>query len=253
MLFRSHDARKAAEATALAARQGVPVLAYDRLVLRGAVDAYVSFDNRATGELMARRLSRELGGGSVAIVNGASSDNNSELLRQGFYAVLDPLVAGGLFRILDESWADLWAEDKAYLASERLLSTGIIPDGFIAGNDGLAGAIVQSLSERRLAGRVFVVGQDADLAACQRIVEGTQLATVYKPIHTLAAVAADLAISLALGDTVKAEGTIFDGERYIPFVAVQPVLVDAATLDATVIADGFHSLKDIYRNLPTDR
>ena len=71
--------------------------------------------------------------------------------------------------------------------------------GVMCGNDDLASQVVKVLSENRLAGQVAVVAQDAELAACQRIVEGTQTMTVYKPIEQEASTAATLAVMLGMG------------------------------------------------------
>lgn len=75
--------------------------------------------------------------------------------------------------------------------------------GVMCGNDDLASQAVKVLSENRLAGQVAVVAQDADLAACQRIVEGTQTMTVYKSIEQEASTAAELAVRLGNGEDIS--------------------------------------------------
>ena len=136
---------------------------------------------------------------------------------------------------------------------ESLLEQGISVQGVIAANDNLAGAAIEALAERRLAGSVPVVGHDADLAGCQRIVEGTQLMTVYKPLSYLAEIAAEFAIRMANGETVLAYSTIYDGASIIPFYKLDPIAVTRDNMDDTVIQDGFQRIENVYRNVPKDQ
>jgi D-xylose transport system substrate-binding protein len=158
-------------------------------------------------------------------------------------------VASGKVRIVSEIWPNAWDSDevKSELESVILRDRGI--DGVIAGNDMLAEAAISVLSESRLSGRAKVAGQDADLAACQRIAEGSQYATVYKPIASLALKAAGFAVMLARGEKIETDAVINDGEREVPYVRLEPILVTRALLDSTVIKDGFHSASEIYRNV----
>jgi D-xylose transport system substrate-binding protein len=101
---------------------------------------------------------------------------------------------------------------------------------------------------------VLVSGQDAELSACQRIAAGTQAMTVYKPIKTLADKAAELAIKMAkkepLGDVKR---TVNNGKKDVPSVLLDPVVVDKDNLASTVVADGFHKLDDVYKDIPKDQ
>ena len=118
----------------------------------------------------------------------------------------------------------------------------------MCGNDNLAGQVIQALSVQRLAGEVPVCGQDADLEACQRIVEGTQLMTVYKPFERLAKRAAECAILLARGEELTGDdlGTINDGSFTIPYIGIEPIAVTADNIDEVIINSGFHLREDVY-------
>ncbi len=123
--------------------------------------------------------------------------------------------------------------------------------GVICGNDGVAGEALTALAEYRMAGDVCVVRQDADLAACQRIVEGTQCLTVYKPIEKLARKAAELSVALAKGETLDEEeemSVIDDGTYEVPYWKIQPIAVTAGNMDE-YITDQYHSREDIYLNV----
>ena len=125
-------------------------------------------------------------------------------------------------------------------------------DAIMCGNDNLASQVVRALAEKRLAGDILVVGQDADLEACQRIVEGTQLMTVYKPVEKLAQRAAECTVQLILEDTVTGEDvqSIDDGKYTVPYVTIQPVSVSDTNLNEVIIDGGFHLKEDVYLNVP---
>ena len=117
-------------------------------------------------------------------------------------------------------------------------------------NDQIAQAAIQLLAEYRLAGKVAVVGQDADIGACQKIVEGTQLMTVYKPLVLLATHAASLAVSLARGELPAADRRVDNKSGVsVPFFMEAPIAVFRGNMDSTVIRDGFHAAEDVYRNV----
>ena len=126
------------------------------------------------------------------------------------------------------------------------------PDGSMCGNDSIAGQAIRALSEHRLAGGVCVVGQDADLDACQRIVEGTQCMTVYKPVEKLARRAAELAVKLARGDELEVERRISDGSGMIPYECLQPVAVTKENMDE-IITGKYHEASDIYLNIKKEK
>ena len=128
------------------------------------------------------------------------------------------------------------------------LDSNTPPEGIMCGNDNIAGNAIRALSERRLAGSICVVGQDADLDACQRIVEGTQCMTVYKPVEKLARRAAELAVELARRETIKVQETISDGTFDVPYEKLTPVAVTRDNMDE-IITGKYHEESDIYLNI----
>jgi D-xylose transport system substrate-binding protein len=227
--------------------QGVPVLSYDRLVRHADVNLYISFDNEKVGSLMAEAVTRAAPTGGFVIINGARSDYNAVMLNRGMHQVLDPRIASGKSRLVAEVWPESWDSGQARVAMEAVVAKDRNIDAVITGNDMLAEAVIRVLSENRLMGKVKVAGQDADLAACQRIAEGSQFATIYKPIDRLALKAAGFAVMLAKGEPIPTDASIDDGTGKIPFVRLEPILVTKELLNATVIKDRFHSEADVYR------
>ncbi len=111
-------------------------------------------------------------------------------------------------------------------------------------------ALIQALLEEGLAGRKLVTGQDAELVACQRIVNGTQAMTIYKPLKVLARNAADLAVRIAQRKVVVAPQTVNNGTIEVPSVLADVVTVTKDNMVDTVIRDGLHSFDDVYRGVP---
>jgi D-xylose transport system substrate-binding protein len=122
-------------------------------------------------------------------------------------------------------------------------------DAVIAANDATAGGVIQALMTQGLAGKIPVSGQDAELAAVQRIVESTQTMTVYKPIKALTEKVAELAVKLAKGEKISADRKLNNGKIEVPSVLLSPIAVDKFNIDDTIIADGFHSRQDVYKNV----
>ena len=119
-------------------------------------------------------------------------------------------------------------------------------DAVMCGNDSLAGQAVRYYSEKRRAGSIPIVGQDADLDACQRIVEGTQTMTAYKSIEQLAKKAAESAVSIAKGNSVAGVTVMENGSHEVPYLSIPPVMVTRDNIDSVIIDSGFHLREDVY-------
>ena len=222
----------------------IPVIAYDRLILNVDIDYYLTFDNVKVGEAQATyavaRLPKDRPARIVRIY-GAPTDNNAKLFKQGQDNILQPLIDSGKIVVLHEDWALDWKPDVAKrIMNAAITKAGRDIDAVIATNDGTAGGAIQSLVEEGLAGKVLVTGQDADLAACQRILRGTQAMTVYKPLKTLASNAARIAVEVAQGNRPTTTATLDNGAKQVPSIFENVIAVDKDNLESTVIADGFH-------------
>ena len=230
--------------------RGIPVLSYDRPIMGVPITGYVSFDNRQVGRLLAGALLEKVPVGNYLIVNGSVRDNNSYELNRGMHEVLDGSIQRGDIHVVEQIWLDLWSFDEAKQKIGEVLARTQDIDAIFCGNDQIADAAIRLLSERRLAGKVAVVGQDADLVSCQHVVEGTQLMTVYKPLPLLARRAAEVAVEMARGRVPPPDRT-FDNESgaTIPFYVETPIAVFKEQMDSTVIKDGFHTREDVYRNI----
>jgi D-xylose transport system substrate-binding protein len=248
------DAAAMARGVELAHAAGIPVLSYDRLITGCDLDLYLTFDNVKVGELQAKFLADRIPqGGKLRLIRiyGAKTDNNAKLFKQGQDNILQPLIAAGKVEVLFEDWAEDWKPENAKkITNAAITKIGPNFDAILASNDGTAGGAIQALTEEGLAGKIIVTGQDADLAACQRIAQGTQAMTVYKPIQSIATKAAELALKLARGQPIIARDAVPNGQIDVPSVLLEISAVTKENLRETVIKDGFRKESDVFQLSP---
>jgi D-xylose transport system substrate-binding protein len=240
------DSKAIAPAIDAAHDAGVKIIAYDRLIENSYVDSYVSFDNVKVGELQAEGVLAVVQKGNFAYIGGAPTDNNAFLVKKGSMSVLDPKIKSGDIKLVLDSFTPNWDPAEAYKTMKNYLDTGKTVDAVIAANDGTAFGVIQALAEKGLAGKVPVSGQDAELSATQRIVQGTQIMTVYKPIEAQAKEAAKLAVAMAKGETPNTTVTTNNGKMDVFSYLLPPVAVTKANMADTVIKDNFHTYEEIY-------
>lgn len=236
-----------------AKEQDVIVVAHDRLINNADIDAYVSFDNEGVGEMQAQYLVDRVPQGKYFLLGGEPSDHTAHMFRQGQMNILQPYIDSGDIEIVGDQWADGYSAEQALdIVENALTANNNDIDAIVAPNDSTAGGAVQALEAQNLAGEVLVTGQDADLAAVQRVAEGTQSMTVYKPIRDIATTSAEVAVSLANGEELEADESIDNGYKEVPFVKLTPISVDKDNLLEVIVGDGFHSYEDVYKNIQED-
>ena len=254
LIVAPHNGEIAASIVESAKRQGVPVVSYDRLIRNSDVDLYVSHQVVKIGEMQAQYLVDRVPKGNYVLIGGSPTDNNAMVLRQGQMNVLKPAVDRGDIKIVSDQFAREWLPSAALDIMENALTqTNNNIQAVVASNDGTAGGAIQALEGQKLAGKVLVSGQDADLGACQRIVEGKQAMTIYKPLKPLADAAVDAAIKLARGEKVETSTTVNNGKKEVPAILLEPLTVDQNNIVNTVIKDNYHKLEEVYRNVPRDQ
>jgi D-xylose transport system substrate-binding protein len=243
-----HNAEVAAAGVDAAKRQGIPVISYDRLIRNSDVDLYLSFDNIKVGELQAKYLLDRAPKGNYILIGGAPTDNNAKMFREGQMNILQPAIDRGDIKIVADQWARDWQANEALKHTENALTqANNNVTAVVVSNDGTAGGAIQALQEQRLAGKVLVSGQDAELAGLQRIVAGTQSMTVYKPITKLATRAAEAAVAMARGETLETTSTVNNGKKEVASILLEPIAVDKSNIDSTVVADGYQKREAIYK------
>ncbi len=229
--------------------EGVKVIAYDRLI-DGDLDYYLSFDSYKTGVLQAEYVTETLGmkSGKFVYIGGAETDACALKYRDG---ALDVLKSHPDIEIVYSQHAKDWQPSEAQKHVENALTAQDNKvDAVVCANDGTAGGAIAALSEQQL--NVPVTGQDAELSACQRIVEGKQAMTVFTDINALASLAAEVAYEVAQGNEYPTSKVTNNGTKDVPSVLFEAVSVDKDNIMEVVINSGFHSFEDVYRNVPED-
>ena len=253
LIVAPHNGQIAASIVEAAHKQGVPVISYDRLIRNSDVDLYVSHQVVKIGQMQAQYALDHAPKGNYVLIGGSQTDNNALLLIEGQMQVLKPAVDSGQIKIVTQQYAREWLASEALrIAEDALTKNNNDIQAIVASNDGTAGGAVSALPPQ-LVGKVLVTGQDAALDAVQRIVEGKQTMTIYKPIQPLAFAAVDAAVKLARGEKVDAKDKINNGKLDVPALLFEPMVLDKNNVMQTVIKDGYHKLEDVYKNVPKDQ
>ena len=171
--------------------EGIPVIAYDRLIEDPGV-LYITFDNIEVGRMQAREIFKLVPAGNYAIIKGNEADANARFLRDGYEEIIGAAVTAGDIKIVGETFTDGWKPDVAQTNMEQILTSADNKvDAVLSENDGMAGGVVAALQAQGLAGKVPVSGQDGDQAALNRVALGTQAVDVWKDARELGKAAGD--------------------------------------------------------------
>jgi D-xylose transport system substrate-binding protein len=226
--------------------KSIPVISYDRLTLNADIDLYLTIDSEKVGEYMASEMLRIAKGPNWYCILGPKEDYNMTLIQEGLDRILRTTNAS----ITHTFFTEGWNYDLSYQEMVRILKTNNLPDAIICGNDAVAASVIQAINRYYPEIHIPICGQDADIAACQYIVQGKQDFTVYKPIIRLAEYAAECAIHLARNEEIESENLkvrpIHNGYANIKTVWLEPSYVDKFNLDKLIIESGFHSAASIY-------
>src|SRR5436190_13385495 len=253
LIVAPHNGQIAAAIVEAAHKQNVPVISYDRLIRNADVDLYVSHQVVKIGQLQAQYALKNQPTGNYVLIGGSPTDNNALLLRDGQMEILKPAIDKGDIKVVSDQFAREWkAEEALRITEDALTKTNNNIQAIVASNDGTAGGAISALPPQ-LVGKVLVTGQDAALDAVQRIVDGKQTMTIYKPIRPLAFSAVDSALKLARGETVDAKDKVNNGKLDVPSILQEPIVVDKNNVMQTVIKDGYHKIEDVYKNVPRDQ
>ena len=237
------DAASAGAVVQRAKQQDVPVISYDRLITDADIDYYISFDNERVGQLQGQSLTEKLREdgkeGSIVMINGAPTDNNAKLFKKGAHSVIDDSP----FEVAREYDTPDWSPDKAQQQMEQAI-TALGDDGFVgvyAANDGTAGGAIAAMKSAGIRpSERPTTGQDAELAAIQRILIDEQYMTVYKAIKPEAEAAAELAVALVRGQRPRSglvNDRVDNGQKQVPSVLLTPVAVTKDNNQETIVKD----------------
>ena len=252
LIIAPHDATQAASMVEKAKAKGVPVISYDRLINSDKIDLYISHQVPVIGRKIAEYALKKVPEGNYVMVYGAGTDNNAVIMKKEQLDVLKPAIDSGKINIVADNFTPDWKPEEALKMAENALTQNKDDiQAFVVSNDGMAGGVVSALEKKGLAGKILVTGQDAALDGLQRIAQGTQTMTVYKPIVPLATQAVEAAIKLARKEplnTIMFRNDVIGKD--VPAILLEVTVVDKDNLMTTVIKDGYAKYEDVYKNVP---
>jgi D-xylose transport system substrate-binding protein len=250
LILAPHDASSASVIIDKAAKAGIKVISYDRLVTDSPHDYYyLSFDNVKVGELQGDFITKKVPKGTYIVLAGSPTDNNAKLFREGAMKYIKPLADKGDVKIAMDQFVKDWQPAEAQKLCEQALTANHNKvDAVLAPNDGTAGGCIQALAAQGLAGKVPITGQDAEVAGAIRIVQGTQSMTIFKDTRELGKKAIEMAVDISEGKAVDTGGrTVNNNKKDVPSVLLTPKIVTKENLDDVLVKSGYLSAKQVYR------
>ncbi len=228
---------------------GVPVLAYNRMIRNSDVDFFVASSNDLIGKIMVDAVKDKIDSGNVVILNGDKFDKNAIDLQRAIHKYLQKDIDRNKIHIIYESYISTWSKSISAYEMDKVISlNGTNIDAVFAGFDGMSDGVIETLKKYGLNGKVLVTGQDAEIDACKHLVSGDQIVTVFHPLKTIAETAAKVTLEMAKGHSLKEfqNSTENNGKYEVPTHRVNSIAVTKDNLDKVLIKSGFYKKEDIY-------
>ena len=244
---------------------GIPVIAYDRLIMNSdAVSYYATFDNWDVGvkqgEFIVKALDLENAGDktfNIEYITGDPGDNNINFFFDGAISVLQPYIDAGTLvcpsgQTEKQTVATAnWASDAAQARFENILasfySDGTQLDAVLASNESTTLGVAKALASSYTGNYPVLTGQDCDIASVKNMIAGTQSMSVFKDTRTLAAKVVEMVDAIMKG----AEPPINDTETYdngtgvIPSFLCEPVAATVDDIQTLLIDSGYYTEADL--------
>lgn len=216
----------------LANSEGVPVVAYNRMIMNADIEMLIYSDNNFIGNSMASCLLDSVKTGKIALLAGDKMDPNAVEQKNAIDETIRKHQKNNELEIVYDTYIEDWNADIAAFELEQVLQVYPL-DGVIAGNDAMANAIIELLTNRNPEFKVFVVGQDGDKTALENIAKGHQVATVYHPYDKLAGKAAEIVRDFLENKNTEEHisGKIFNGLKEVPVVRIRSEVITRENLE----------------------
>lgn len=204
-----------------AGEAGIPVIAYDRLIMNDNASYYVSFDNYTVGTLQGQYivdtldLDNAAGPFNIELTAGDPADNNAGYFFNGAMDVLKPYIDSGKLVVVSgqtdfdtvatAGWDSQTAMERAQNILASYYADGTQVDVWLCSNESTALGVSQAIqSDYAGSNQPIITGQDGDEANLKNLVDGLQSMTVYKAVANEAVVTLDLGKAILSGATVDA-------------------------------------------------
>ena len=254
------EASSLGEAMDMASEAGIPVIAYDRLIMNtDAVSYYATFDNYKVGTVQGEYIEKELDLKNTSdkftmeITAGDPGDNNAGFFYQGAMDVLQPYIDNGTITVKSgqTEFSDVataqWATETAQSRMENILSSyyadGTDLDICLCSNDSTALGVENALAANYNGEYPIVTGQDCDIENTKNMIAGKQSMSVFKDTRTLASQVVKMVGQILNGEEVDVNDTeTYDnGNAVIPSYLCDPVFADASNYKELLIDSGYYT------------
>jgi D-xylose transport system substrate-binding protein len=232
-------------------KKGIKVVAYDRLIQNSDLDFFVTFDGVKVGEMIAQYMIELVPEGNYVVLNGDRGDENAVLFQEGILNVLKDKIEAKKINLVFSGYMDDWLGTNAAFYTEKILECATLDvNAILSTYDGLSDGIADVLNKHGLSEKILITGQDAEVAACYRILNNEQVMTIYKPGKMLAYKCAEITMKMIKNEKPENIKTIHNGKINVLSLVIDPVVIDKNNLKSVVIADGFLSMDEIlkYKN-----
>jgi putative multiple sugar transport system substrate-binding protein len=277
LIIASIDGGSLSDQLDAAAKAGIKVISYDRLLTGDKnVDYYVSFDNFKVGVQQGTSLLTGLGvldaNGkptgkkgpfNVELFAGSPDDNNANFFFNGAMSVLKPYIddktlvvrsgQSAFNQIAILRWDPATAKARMQNLVAKSYSGGASVQGVLSPYDGLSIGIISALTgagygsgSKKLP---VITGQDAEVPTLKSILAGQQYSTIFKDTRKLGHQAATMTNDLLTGKTPEVNDTTSYNNKVkvVPSYLFQPVVVTKANVQSAVIASGYHTAADLAK------
>lgn len=242
----------AAAIVRIAHKEGVKIIAYDRMIQNCELDYYVTFDSQKVGEYMAREAIAQKPKGNYILLGGDKGDDNADLVKSGIMKVLKPQIDLGNIKLSYNNYIEDWSYENAQHEVDRVmrLSSNSKIDAVVASCDDMARAAIAVLKKNQIISNTFVSGQNSDIESLKAILSGEQTVTISKSPKTFGYAVAELAVKLATQSDVKltfnVNAAVYNGYCQVPSILFDPVLITKSNLEKVILSDGLTSKEELY-------
>ena len=267
----AEDSKAAATAVEKVNQEGIPVIAYDRMIYTDKISCYITGDPVENGRNQAKAILNIIKKGRFVLLGGHPADNNALSMRIGQLEVLQPYIDSGDIKIVADQWVENWDATNALKIMENILSAQANQiDAVVAMNDSTALGAIQALRAQKLNGKIPISGLDATLAGCQAVVAGDLTCTLFRDPKARASAAIEIAIQIAKGNDIT--GIKIPDLVITPNVLLSEIIADKAIAETikgsviyvksahilvtkdniydTVVKTGYQTWEDVYKDVP---
>ena len=239
---------------------GIPVIAYDRLLMESdAVSYYATFDNYMVGQKQgeyieeALNLKEEKGPFNIELVAGAPDDNNAKFFFSGAMDVLQPYIDEGVLvvksgqtefeKCATQAWDSAKAQDRMDTIIAGNYTDGTNLDAVLCSNDSTSLGVQNSLAASYTGEYPVITGQDCDMANVKNLVAGKQSMDIFKDTRMLADQVVKMVTSVLSGEEAEVNDTesYDNGTGVIPTYLCEPTVVTADNYKEILIDSGYYT------------